>query len=400
MRIIGVWGWLLLAALLLGICTALFWGVFGTVPTRVAGQGMLIPDSRATRAISSLYGGNLRTITVKPGDTVEEGQIIAYIDQPELEKQLEGATRAVALLAQQRSDVIEFYDGFLSKFSEAAEARRANVRETIALMQERADGLKKIEEGYKSLQSRGLATQLHVEDASDRLAAAEIQVQQAKSELEESFVDDLSTVNARDAAVRDYDARILEIVRQQSELKVSLDLGSVVRSPASGRIATVDAQPSTRLGPGAPVATLAEGSDGLDAVLFVSPLDGKMIAPRMRVDVVPTTIKAEEFGAIVGVVTEIGVAPETRASMMRLLNNETVVAQFSAMGAPFLVRVKLEKDSATPTGFRWTSGTGPSAGLSGQLSFGTLIQAGIVVREQPPIATVVPMVKKWFGLHP
>lgn len=400
MRVTGTLSWIFLAALALAIVTALCWGIFGSVPTRIAGQGMFVAESRATQAVGTSYGGDLRRILVNPGDDVRPGDAIAQFDQPEREQQLEAATRTLALLVKQRQDVADFYDALIRKHGEASEAERRNADTTISLMERSVATQRQLLESFRALFAQGLTTKLQVEEIAQKHDASAIQLQQAKAQLEKSYVDDLNTANLRDAALREYDARITEATEREAQARSAVELGSIVKSPTFGRIVTIDAEQNTRVEAGATIATIAEAGKDLEAVVFVSARDGTLIKPGMRVDVIPTNVKAEEFGAIVGEVVEIGAAPETRASMMRLLNNEIFVTQLSAGGSPLLIRVKLLKDPATPTGFRWSSGTGPSQQAAGKISFGTLLGAQVAVREQAPIVTVIPALRRWFGLHP
>lgn len=370
MRIVGVWSWALLSGACLALVTALIWGVTGRIPTRVAGQGILTGDPHAMHTISALYGGDLLDVSISPGDRVERGQIIARVAQPELEQRFDEMTRNLALLIEQQRSLERYYADSLTRFRDAAAAQR----DVIAKLTE--------------------------DPATDRSVAAQIQLQQALAARQKITADELDQSRLRDAALRDFDLKIADMAERLAQAKTSLDLATVITSPAAGRIVALNVRPYTKLAAGTQIASLAPEDQPMETVIFVSARDAKSIATGLRVDVIPASVRTEEFGAIVGHVIEVGMAPETGSSMMRLLGNEILVRQFSTAGAPFIVRVKLLKDPRTPTGFRWTSGTGPDARFAGKLSFGTPLAAQITVREQAPITLVVPMLKRSFGLHP
>lgn len=400
LRITGRMSWIFLCGLGLGVLSALVWGVFGTVPTRVAGQGQLVVLARETQSISAFYAGDLRELLVRPGDNVKMGDVIARLDQHELIQQRDAAERALALLVTQRENVVGFYKSLVTRHADATRAQRANLSATIELLERSTSSQSETQGNMSALAARGLVTRLQVEEVAQRRDATEVQLQQSRAQLQQTDIDELNIVNQRDASLREYDSRIADATEQLAQLKISVELSTVVHAPVSGRIVTVDAEEHTRVSAGATIATMAAAGDDLEAIVFVSAQEQPSIRNGMRVDVVPLNVRAEEFGAIVGVVSEVGAASETKASMMRLLNNDIIVSQMASMGTPLLLRVQLVRDASTPTGFRWSSGRGPSRREAGELAFGTLVSAQVTVRERPPISTVLPALKRWFGLHP
>jgi HlyD family secretion protein len=79
---------------------------------------------------------------------------------------------------------------------------------------------------------------------------------------------------------------------------------------------------------------------------------------------------------------------------MRNFENEALVKSLAADGAVTELRVVLEADTSTPTGFRWSSSRGPSISISS----GMICTVQIVTREQKPITLLFPMIKEKLGL--
>jgi HlyD family secretion protein len=129
-------------------------------------------------------------------------------------------------------------------------------------------------------------------------------------------------------------------------------------------------------------------------VLYVPPQNGKQVRPGMDARIQPGGVKKEEWGMLVGRVLAVSEFPSTPQGMLSVLQNDKLVQQFSAKGAPFAVRVELFPDPNAPTGYRWSSGSGPP----GALTSGMLADGEITVREQPPIAYVLPFLRKVTGL--
>src|SRR4029077_12893401 len=130
------------------------------------------------------------------------------------------------------------------------------------------------------------------------------------------------------------------------------------------------------------------------AVLFVPASSGKRVQPGMVVQVAPSTVKREEYGAILGRVTWVADFPSTSRGMTRLLGNEALVNKLMTEGPPIQVDVALERDPSTPTGFRWSSSRGPAV----KISSGTLADGSVVVSKDRPMRLVIPTIREKLGL--
>lgn len=99
MRITGRRGWLALGGLIAVLLVALGWGIFGSMPSTVSGQGLIIREGGAF-AIPALAAGQVATVNVAVGERVEQGQVVATV-QP-----LTGGP-PVEVRAQQTGQVLE-----------------------------------------------------------------------------------------------------------------------------------------------------------------------------------------------------------------------------------------------------------------------------------------------------
>ncbi len=75
--------WIALGALGVVIFAALVWGIFGRVPTTVAGNGILM-SSAGIFEVEVLGTGVVEELAVEVGDVVRAGQLVARVQQPEL----------------------------------------------------------------------------------------------------------------------------------------------------------------------------------------------------------------------------------------------------------------------------------------------------------------------------
>ena len=165
-------------------------------------------------------------------------------------------------------------------------------------------------------------------------------------------------------------------------------------SPHAGRVLEVMLNEGNVVEQGTPVLTLEPLRAPLEAIVYVSPADGKRARRGMGVQIAPATVKPEEFGYMLGKVRSVSAFPRTRQGMYRILGAKELVQQFSASGPPYEVLVQLTADLGSPSGFRWSS-RGPAITIES----GTLCEAKIIIKTQPPIRLVIPSVKKALGLH-
>ena len=71
-------GWLALLGLASLIVVALIWGVFGNIPTKIAGQAILLNVGGVSQ-VSALTTGRIQGIYVNAGDVIPKGKTIARI---------------------------------------------------------------------------------------------------------------------------------------------------------------------------------------------------------------------------------------------------------------------------------------------------------------------------------
>lgn len=136
MKVVSPKDWLPLATLgsLVGI--ALIWSIFGRIPITVSGQGVLIYPRRVV-PLQSASSGQIKELTVTVGERVKQGDIIATVELPETQKQLQQQREKLQELQQQNQGVNSL-QGERTKleFSTLAQQRQSlleRIRNTEAL---------------------------------------------------------------------------------------------------------------------------------------------------------------------------------------------------------------------------------------------------------------------------
>ncbi len=75
-RVTRPMNWLILFAVIGLLAVAVGWALFGTVSTRVGGQGILIKPG-GVDTVAAIVAGQITRLRVAPGDLVRQGQVIA-----------------------------------------------------------------------------------------------------------------------------------------------------------------------------------------------------------------------------------------------------------------------------------------------------------------------------------
>lgn len=166
-----------------------------------------------------------------------------------------------------------------------------------------------------------------------------------------------------------------------------------VESPLAGRVIEVRASGGSFVEVGTPLINIEpSGADvkDLEAILYLPASEGKKIQPGMKVQIVPSTVRAEETGVMLGWVLSVSEFPESQESMRRLLENEDLVARFFNVtdNAPIQVRVDLTPSRETVSGYKWSSPDGAQI----EVQSGTLFEATIILKEQAPLQLIFPFV--------
>jgi biotin carboxyl carrier protein len=193
-----------------------------------------------------------------------------------------------------------------------------------------------------------------------------------------------ATPSATQAGRRDRLKAELERLKKQHED------GSRVVSGIDGRVVELRAVVGERVVAGRPIVAIERASEGpeLEALLYFDSYLGKSLKPGMTIEIVPSVVRKERHGVLLGKVKVVEQYPSTRLGMMGALRNEQLVDAFiqSAGGAPIAVRATILPDKSTPSGYRWSSGAGPDVVLTS----GTRCAGAVITRTHRPIALVFP----------
>ncbi len=393
MQVTSPRGWLALGAFGALLLTALGWAVLGSIPTDATGEGILLRQGGVSNLVAA-EAGQVEELLVSVGDVIEKGQVVARVRQEELLRQIQDTRDKLAGVRSEYQDLLR-YAGEQERLRDRGLAQqRSNLEQTIGAVQREVELARERVAADRDLLKDGLVTkqtflasEQRLNDAQDRLAGARLDL----NGLE------LKRLDAEQQVGQQLEARQKEIRGLELELRerqARLTETARVVAPRGGRVLEVLVDRGDVVSPGTPILNLEVVSQDLVAVLFVPASSGKRVRPGMRVRVSPGTVKREEYGSLLGKVVWAAEFPSTSRGMVRVLGNEALVERLMKEGPPIQVNVALERDASTPTGYRWSSSTGPSV----EITSGTLASGSVVIRQERPIHLIIPKVREKLGL--
>lgn len=345
------WPLLLLMAALIGAFVV--WASVFEIEEVTRGQGRVIPSTQL-QVVESLEGGLVRTIHVREGDLVEQGQVLMQIDDTSFASQQgELQEREGALLAEKQrleaeamlAETLSFpedlvaenplataaeMDVFLSRrdqlsrevavLSDQLTQRESELAELVALQDKRRKMIAPLSEEQaltEKLTETGAVPQIELLRLNSRLAELEgdLAVGQATGVRVAAAIDE---VHGEIAATQS--AYVLEARQRLARLQVELAIVQETLTAANDRVTrtqlrspvrgTINRLNVTTLGavvqPGEPVAEIVPADDGLLIEASILPSDVAFITPDAVASVKISAYDYLVYGALSGQVVRIG----------------------------------------------------------------------------------------------
>ncbi len=427
------------------------WSVLGEIPIVVTGKGVMIyPSQVATLQASN--SGRILELKLQAGDTVKKGEVIATIDQTELRKQLQLSREKLTQLriqdqtastvqvqrnaveetaiAQQRQTLqqslqtVESLNPVLrEKGLEVLKKERANLSVRLARMRQLQPTLKQRWEERQKLFQQGAVPKDTALNAQQEYINSQAQIDDAESQLNQldvkeadaqrQYLQNLNQVNEIKTQLKALDSKketqkeqdfttatsrkkeIQDTERSIVQLELQLQKNSQVISDYTGTVLELTAKPGQQLEPGIGIGTVSTQQSGakLVNIVFLPVSENKKIKIGTPLQITPSTVKREEFGGIEAKVTKISSFPVTQQGVANIIGNPDILPGVLDKGPQIAVYTEPEIDPSTPSGYKWSSSSGPQS----KVAPGTTTSVRITVEKKKPIEFVLPILKSWTG---
>ena len=274
------------------------------------------------------------------------------------------------------------------------EKLEAAFRKVIEATDQRVRFLTVDVQNLEQLMTKGLTTRKTLEDRRLELTEAHQRRTNSQNEILKLHAQKTDLETQRERELQQAEFATNNARREMQALAGTLGRNSEVLIPIAGRVLEIN--DIDRFGPccrDAPRPDRGRGHEARGRRLHPRG-SRKNVKPGFQVRLAPSTVKREEFGTMIGTVSNVSEFPVTPQGMTAVLHNDQLVKLFSKDGAPYAVSVSLDQDASAPSGYRWAVGKGPQV----HLTSGTLAQADITTRNRRPLDLVVPLLRKLTGI--
>jgi HlyD family secretion protein len=339
--------------------------------------------------------GRVAQVDVKTGDVVTQGQVIAVVANPALERQAEAAVLAIDRLEAQDAEMRRIEDAAIAAVGKALDVRAADLTTRIARAEQNAADLRAMVETKRDLVKQGLLAEGDVVSASSTLLEAERILADARGDAQKVAAERLE-LGLRHEQERQRRRNLVADARAaERALRARLDAERHVVAPRPGRVVQVQRTVGDLVRHGGSVAVISDAGDGaLRCYAFFPLAEGKRAHAAMAARIEPTVADRERYGVVRGVVRDVEPVVGTRESLTRVIHSAQLAEDIEKRYGGFISAViDLETDPSTPTGLRWTGGRG----IERPLTPGTLCNVEVVTEDVAPVALLVPWLRQFFG---
>src|SRR5579863_8739831 len=344
-------GWAALVAIAALLAAIVAWGIFGTVPTRVQGAGILVARGGQVYDAMAPASGTLASVAAI-GLAVKEGDVVAALDDAQAGQDLQHAQNVAREQEQQLKELVARFDREIAARREVDAKERENLGDIISSAEQRRASYATELSGDAPIAEKGFITRRFVQETRQLMETAEQDGRRARNDLLRIGAQELDQTDRRDEEVWHQQEAVNAARRSVEELTIRLERNTRIVSPIAGHVTEVKATVGTVVAPGRPVVSIEKAGRGLELMLYIPPEQGKQVTRGMEVRVEPATVKKEEFGTLIGHVLAISEFPISPEGMLAVLGNPEPVKLFSVQGAPYAARVGLEPDAARLSGYR------------------------------------------------
>ncbi|MBC8088205.1 MAG: NHLP bacteriocin system secretion protein, partial [Phycisphaerae bacterium] len=267
--------WIALAGIWLLIAVALAWSIFGRIPVTISGTGILLSEA-GVREVEALGSGVIQTLSVREGQLIEQGTLIAQISQPRREQEVAQAADRLQLLRDERKSRQSFLSTNTTLETQRHQAGRQDIERRLTVLRDRNAYLETRVKAERDARALGLVTESSVQASVQELERGRSEVASLELELKNNALAELLVTNRNTETIEEVEDRIREAERALAALRLTLGQESSVRSPYRGYVREIRTNIGQLTSAGQPIVSIELAGVPLHALVFVSN-EGKRI---------------------------------------------------------------------------------------------------------------------------
>lgn len=385
--------WLLTFFVFFFVTALTLWASFGTIQTRVNGPAFIVFEDARSNQIVATGSGRIVDLDIRPGDRVEQGQLVARMENRGARRRLEEAERLLSELEDRSVQLAATRSDEMAEFLRLRERRTEELDKRVAQGQQLVETLTRRLRDAEGLLARGFVSNQTVDTRRSELFRASQDLEATRSGLTQLDLERDERANQWNARIADAEKEVSQQRARVRELQIEAEEAEALHSPLSGEVVQVLSSEGSLLQPGTPIAIVVNAGSRLSTLGFFPASQAKSVKAGMAVQISPSTVKKEEFGSLVGRVVDVSRFPLSGDALLTILQNQDLVREFTKQGPPLLIKMEMVRDD-TGEHYEWTSGNAPPI----EVTAGTIGEAAIITREQPPATLVIPALKSFLGM--
>ena len=378
--------------IVIAAATFLVWGFGARIEQKVIGRCILLSPSGIAE-VTAGANGVVSGLRVKLGDTIEANQSVGRIVRAELDDQIKQARTRLAELERRQQEI----GVYLQRAAGQSQSAR-NAEQSLSQAQAKlADGKTKAIDARvateRELVAQGLITQRTLLETEEARATALLEREQLADRAAQTKLGFAEQERQRE---REKVALNFQVNETRRSLEASLDIerqSAPIMSPFAGRVVEVKLENGVAVGFGTPVFMI-ERTDGvpgdIEAAIYVSGGEGKLVAAAMPVEITPDYVKRQEFGFLRARIASVSDYPVGAPGMRLLVQNDNLVRELSGSRSAIFARARLERQNSGK--FIWSA----AASAAPAVQTGALCRAEVTVGQRPPFALLISHYKQWM----
>lgn len=381
--------WAALLCLMSIAAIILLWAIFGSIPIKVEGKGIVMNEKGHLFTVETKIAGSVKEIFVKPGDVVKKDDLIAQLYDPEEELKLSAGEIKVENLT---NDLQRLNDEVAAEEKANIEAlqRELTAKQYSVEQQEKKVSALDEEVGKeKNLVKEGLIGPNILLATEERLTNARIELETTKATIATLKYNLTKGYRTQEIKLKEHE---LFQARMEKEILETRKPFYYVYSPHEGHVLEILVNAGNLVQAGTPIVWMEfmEKENQIPPRLFYGffPVEqGKRITEGAQVQITLSTVEPQEYGYLLGTVQEVSTFAVSKDSMMKLIHNRELV-EYLTSGAKAVIQVIVKPEIDPSTGqFKWTSGKIPPV----KITTGTVSTMQAITSRIRPIYYVLPI---------
>lgn len=366
--------WALLAFAASTVLTVLVFACVGHVEVTSVAAGVLLVNG-GPRPVLAQVSGEVASLAVNPGDTVEAGQEVARVRATELRARTQRAKEQLDVLRATAERLTAERDKRFEQARSALARKRQILVERDRLKRQSIPGLKTHAEGMVHFEAEGMVLR------TERLASGQalLSAQEGHLQLQQQIAEtdrELSDLAERHSSESEHLRRELEEAEVSLAESRKVTELEVARAPVAGQVESLLVAEGQVVLNGSPLVQITPKGTSTTVVAFAPIKDGAFLCVGREASIEFASLPVSEFGKAKAEVTRVSTDVATREEVANLLG--------ISMSEP-VIRVELRLL--------------PSLSLEkakGRLRPGERVTARINTRKRRIITLFFDFLRKWY----